>query len=64
MFSFVGDTVLDPFAGIGNTAMAAMEMHRSSIGFEIEPSYFRTAKRRLKLLDPDSTVEFLTPGVL
>jgi DNA modification methylase len=61
MFSFVGDTVLDPFLGIANTSLAAMETHRSSIGFEIEPSYFEIVKRRLDPSD-DSTVEFVVPG--
>jgi DNA modification methylase len=61
MFSFVGDTVLDPFLGIANTSLAAMETHRSSIGFETEPSYFEIAKRRLNPSE-DSTVEFVVPG--
>jgi modification methylase len=61
MFSFVGDTVLDPFWGIGNTTLAAMEMHRSSIGFEIEPKYFRIGRDRMRTLLPDSTIEFISP---
>jgi DNA modification methylase len=48
MFSFVGDTVLDPFAGTGNTTQAAIEMHRNSISFELEPGYIRDAERRLQ----------------
>jgi modification methylase len=59
MFSFVGDTVLDPFWGTGNTTLAAMEMHRSSIGFEIEPKYFQAAKRRFSSLLFDSSVDFV-----
>lgn len=61
MFSFVGDTVLDPFWGSGNTTIAAMDMHRSSLGFEIEPRYFELAKRRVtaKL---DSELEFIGAG--
>jgi len=61
MFSFVGDTVLDPFWGIGNTTLAAMEMHRSSIGFEIEPKFFRIGRDRMRSLLPDSTIEFISP---
>ena len=49
MFSFVGDTVLDPFNGTGNTTQAAIQMHRNSIGFEIEPDYFQLAQQRLQL---------------
>src|SRR2546421_12926523 len=58
--SFVGDTVLDPFWGIGNTTLAAMEMHRSSIGFEIEPKYFEVGKRRIGTPPVRSPVEFIT----
>lgn len=39
MFSFVGDTVLDPFAGSGSTALAAIACGRSSISVEVEPLY-------------------------
>lgn len=61
MFSFVGDTVLDPFWGLGNTTLAAMRMHRSSIGFEIEPKYVALGRNRVGTLLPDSTVEFIAP---
>jgi len=47
MFSFVGDTVLDPFMGTGTTNLAASKWGRNSIGFEIEPTYFQMAKQRL-----------------
>jgi len=48
MFSFVGDTVLDPFLGTGTTSLAAMRHGRHSIGFEIDPHYFQQATRRIK----------------
>jgi DNA modification methylase len=38
MFSFVGDTVLDPFSGTGTTMLAARKTDRNSIGVEIDPS--------------------------
>ena len=63
MFSFVGDTVLDPFWGIGNTTIAAMQMHRSSVGIEIDASYINTGKKRIGPPDIDSTVEFFTPEI-
>jgi DNA modification methylase len=47
MFSFVGDTVLDPFMGLGSTAVAAARSKRNSISVEIEPCYFKKAKARL-----------------
>ncbi|MGH9777098.1 MAG: DNA-methyltransferase [Candidatus Acidiferrales bacterium] len=47
MFSFVGDTVLDPFMGLGTTLVAALRCQRNSIGVDVEPSYVRKAKARL-----------------
>jgi len=48
MFSFVGDTVLDPFCGSGTTMVAALRTGRNSIGVEIDPEYCRLAARYLK----------------
>lgn len=48
MFSFVGDTVLDPFCGSGTTMVAALRTGRDSIGVEIDPEYCRMAARYLK----------------
>ena len=39
MFSFVDDTIVDPFGGTGTTALAAMETGRNSISVEIDPDY-------------------------
>lgn len=47
LFSFAGDTVLDPFAGTGTTAAAAVNSGRSSLNVEIEPKYVAMAKNRL-----------------
>ncbi len=44
MFSFVGDTVLDPFIGTGTTMLAAIRYGRSSIGVEIDPNYIELAR--------------------
>ena len=49
MFSFVGDTVLDPFMGTGTTSAAAKLWGRHSIGFEIEPGYFEMSVQRLQI---------------
>ena len=49
LFSFAGDTVLDPFVGTGTTSLAAVTAGRNSIGNEIEPAYFKMAKQRLHL---------------
>jgi site-specific DNA-methyltransferase (adenine-specific) len=47
-FSKVGDTVLDPFAGSGTTAMAAKQLGRNYIGIELDQEYSRIAQDRLK----------------
>ena len=46
MFSFVGDTVLDPFTGTGTTSLAAAAWGRNSIGVEIDSDYYDQAKKR------------------
>lgn len=47
MFSFVGDTVLDPFAGTGTSMVAAANLGRHGIGIEIDPEYARFAANRI-----------------
>jgi modification methylase len=47
MFSFVGDTVLDPFLGSGTTAVAAAGCGRSSVGYEIDNKYLTYAHSRV-----------------
>lgn len=48
MFSFVGDTVLDPFVGTATTCVAAMKGGRNSIGVEIDETYLRRARERIE----------------
>ena len=48
MFSFVGDTVLDPFLGTGTTTVAAARCGRNSIGVELDPTYYQAACRRIR----------------
>jgi site-specific DNA-methyltransferase (adenine-specific) len=48
MFSFTGDTVLDPFCGSGTTMLAAMRYGRNSIGMEIDPEYCKYILARLR----------------
>ncbi|MDZ4781033.1 MAG: site-specific DNA-methyltransferase [Planctomycetia bacterium] len=47
MFSFVGDTVFDPFMGTGTTSLAAALCGRNSIGCEVDPEYFAYAHKRV-----------------
>ena len=48
MFSFVEDTILDPFCGSGTTMMAALKYQRNSVGIEIDPDYCKMAASYLK----------------
>jgi len=47
MFSFVGDTVLDPFLGTGTTTVAAAKAGRNSVGIEVDEHYFELAHKRI-----------------
>jgi len=47
MFSFTGDTVLDPFMGTGTTLLACTRSGRNAIGVELEPEYIKIARRKL-----------------
>lgn len=47
MFSFVGDTVLDPFLGSGTTMISASKVGRNSIGIEVDKSYAQFSQKRL-----------------
>jgi site-specific DNA-methyltransferase (adenine-specific) len=47
MFSFVGDTVLDPFLGSGTTTLAAKNLDRNSIGYEINKDFLPVIKQKL-----------------
>jgi DNA modification methylase len=47
LFSFAGDTVLDPFAGTGSTSQAAIMTGRNSIANEVEAAYVEIARQRI-----------------
>ncbi len=62
MFSFVGDTILDPFMGTGTTNVAAAKWGRNSIGVEVDPKYFEMSAKRIdretpKLLAADRAIQ-------
>jgi DNA modification methylase len=48
MFSFAGDTVVDPFAGMGSTAIAAIKAGRHSMSGEIDPTYATLARTKIR----------------
>ncbi len=64
MFSFIGDIVLDPFAGTFSTTLAALKAGRNSISNELDPKYFKLGVERvnaeannLKLFGPGPRVD-------
>jgi site-specific DNA-methyltransferase (adenine-specific) len=46
MFSFVGETVLDPFVGSGTTTIASMKLGRNSVGYEINQDFANVIDQR------------------
>ncbi len=48
MFSFVWDTVLDPFVGTGTTMIASIRAGRNSIGNEVDPDYLGLAEKCIR----------------
>jgi len=63
MFSFVGDTVLDPFLGSGTTSLSAKNLNRNSIGYEINEEFLPIIKEKLGLkqstIFQDTTFEII-----
>ena len=65
MFSFVEDTVVDPFSGTGSTLVAAARSGRNSIGVEIDADYLRYAHRRLtQEFQKQDFFETITPRLI
>ena len=66
MFSFVGDTVLDPFLGSGTTTLAAKNLGRNSIGYEINKQFSPFIREKIgddKLM-PEAQFEFIVQDSL
>lgn len=62
MFSFVGETVLDPFLGSGTTTLAAKNLYRNSVGYEINPEFIPIIKTKLDVNQKDlegTTFDFI-----
>jgi site-specific DNA-methyltransferase (adenine-specific) len=62
MFSFVGETVLDPFAGSGTTSLAAKRLDRNSVGYELNSEFIPIIKEKLEAQQNDlssTTYEFV-----
>jgi site-specific DNA-methyltransferase (adenine-specific) len=57
MFSFEGETVLDPFMGSGTTAWAARKLNRNAVGYEINPEFIPIIKDKIGTNDAFTQVE-------
>jgi site-specific DNA-methyltransferase (adenine-specific) len=62
MFSFVGDVVLDPFAGTGTTLLAALKWGREAIGVELVPRYAKLAEERFARELPGAELKVAPAG--
>jgi site-specific DNA-methyltransferase (adenine-specific) len=51
MLSWIGDTVLDPFSGLGTTCMVAKQLNRNYVGFEISPNYCSLSEKRINSVE-------------
>lgn len=62
MFAFIGDTILDPFAGSGTSNLAAKNLGRNSVGYEMNAEFIPVIKQKLganQMNFQDTTFEFL-----
>lgn len=62
LYTYQGETVLDPFLGSGTTTKAAKKLGRNSIGYDINPKYVPVMKRRIGFSDADKDVEVVFRG--
>lgn len=53
MFSFIGDTVMDPFLGSGTTSLAARNLNRDSVGYEVNSEFLPFIKKKLEIDQTD-----------
>ncbi len=71
MFSFIGDTVIDPFLGSGTTTLVAGKLGRNSIGYEINEEFLPIIKEKLGIgsigqdvIFQDAHIEIIKQGEL
>ncbi|MBI3337078.1 MAG: thermonuclease family protein [Candidatus Staskawiczbacteria bacterium] len=60
MFSFVGDTVLDPFLGSGTTSLVSKNLSRNSVGYEINQEFLTIIKNKIGVINSkNDSLEFV-----
>ena len=57
LFTYSGETVLDPFLGSGTTTKAARKLERGSVGYEINPNYLSVMQKRVGFTEDSPDVE-------
>jgi DNA modification methylase len=62
LFTHKGELVLDPFAGIGTTLLAAQDLERNAVGFDLKKEYVEFGKKRLQQRRLSDTQQFLICG--
>ncbi len=55
LYTFEGDTVLDPFCGSGTTCLSAFKNRRNYVGYDIDPAYVDLSENRIRKSDPDQS---------
>jgi DNA modification methylase len=58
LYSFWGDTVLDPFMGTGTTAKMALTLGRKAIGYELSTEYAALIRKKLTLIGQQGEIDF------
>ena len=56
-YSFKGNVILDPFMGSGTTAIAALNVGRHFVGYEIDSTYLQIAKSRIKEVQNQTSID-------
>ncbi len=62
LYTFEGDVILDPFVGSGTTSIAALELGRNYVGYDIERDYVKLATRRMKYYSSQKGDLFIHPA--
>lgn len=64
LYSYAGDTVLDPFMGGGTTAIASLKSERHFIGYDLNPDYVAIAENKIRKAKEEKTKEQATQPIV